>query len=202
MQEVYTEAASVPRSERRGVSRKTIIDAAKEAVPVIDLADLLCGPGKMRRIGRHWVAKCPLPTHGFTERTPSFKVDPERNTWRCYGACQRGGDIVDLAVAAWGYGGREMAMAAADVLREFGHEIPNRPESWYRKQKRQQPIRNGIEDAIIRVARRRLYSRYFEPIVLATVDREDRDHDAQLFWELTAPLAELLVANMMTKGER
>jgi hypothetical protein len=39
--------------------------------------------------------------------------------------------VVDLAAAAWGYGRGEMAMAAADLLREYGHPIPERPASWY-----------------------------------------------------------------------
>jgi uncharacterized NAD(P)/FAD-binding protein YdhS len=88
-------------------------------------------------------------------------------------------------------------MAAADLLYEFGHPIPEQPKSWYRKQERQRPVRDGIEAAKIRVARRRLYRRFFEPLILATVDEEDRKHDAQLFWEATAPLAEHLVGSMM-----
>jgi hypothetical protein len=43
MEEVYPAPPSPTRPERRGVSRKTVIDEAKEKVPVIDLADLLCG---------------------------------------------------------------------------------------------------------------------------------------------------------------
>jgi hypothetical protein len=66
------------RPERRGVSRKPVIEAAKEAVPTIDLADLLCGLGKMRRAGDRWVARCPLPGH--EDRTPSFTVYTETNS--------------------------------------------------------------------------------------------------------------------------
>jgi hypothetical protein len=94
-----------------------------------------------------------------------------------------------------------VSMAAADLLHEFGHPIPERPESWYRKQTRQKSIRNGIEEAKIHVARRRLYKRFFEPLILASTDEEDRAHDEQLLWELTLPLAEHLVANMMA-GQR
>jgi hypothetical protein len=88
-------------------------------------------------------------------------------------------------------------MAAADLLHEFGHPIPERPKSWYRKQKRQAPIRAGIEAAIIHVARQRLYKRFFEPLVLASTNEDDRAHDAQLLWELTLPIAENLVGGMM-----
>jgi hypothetical protein len=105
--------------------------------------------------------------------------------------------VVDLAAAAWGYGRGEMAMAAADLLHEFGHPIPERPKSWYRKQKRQAPIRAGIEAAIIHVARQRLYKRFFEPLVLASTNEDDRAHDAQLLWKLSLPIAEDLVGAMM-----
>ncbi len=92
-------------------------------------------------------------------------------------------------------------MAAANLLDQFGHPIPEKPASWFRKQARQKPIREGIEAATIHVARRRLYKRYFEPIILASTNEEDRAHDEQLFWELTLPLAEHLVGNMMA-GQR
>jgi DNA primase len=125
-------------------------------------------------------------------------VYPETNSCFCFG-CGRGGDVVDLARFAWGYEKHEVAMAAADLLDKFGHPIPERPKTWYRKQERQRPVRSGIEAAKIQVARRRLYRRLFEPLILATVDEEDRAHDAQLFWEATAPLAEHLIANMIGK---
>src|SRR5215212_10030698 len=116
--EVYTKPR--PRTTarrdgaRRGVSRRTVIEEAKARVETIDLADLLCGPGQMWRIGERWVAKCPLPGHD--EKTPSFTVYPETNSWYCFGACRHGGDVVDLAAAAWGYEKHEVAMAAADLL--------------------------------------------------------------------------------------
>jgi hypothetical protein len=61
------------------VSRKTVIEAAKEQVSTIALADLLCGPGKMRRIGAEWVGHCPLPDH--EDRSPSFTVNPEKDVF-------------------------------------------------------------------------------------------------------------------------
>jgi len=179
------------------VSTRTVIEAAKEAVSTIDLANLLCGPDRMRRVGRNWIARCPLPDH--EDRSPSFTVYPETDSFFCYG-CLRGGDVIELARFAWGYEKREAKMAAACLLLEFGHPIPERPASWFRKLQRQQPIRNGIEAAKILAARQRLYKRFFEPVILATYDAEDRAHDAQLFWEATGPLAEHLVANMMKAG--
>ncbi len=82
---------------------------------------------------------------------------------------------------------------------EYNVELPRRPESWHRKLERQAPVRAGIEAAKVHSARRRLYRRFFEPLVIATENQESRTHDAQLFWEMTEPLAEELVANMMRR---
>jgi DNA primase len=172
-----------------------VIDRAKQLVPVLDLADRLAGAGGLRRVGREWVGRCVLPDH--EDRVPSFTVNPERNLFYCHG-CARGGDVVTLAALAWGHDRADVA--AAEVLLAFGHEVPPRPSSWHAKQERQKPIRDGIEEALVHVARQRLYRRYFEPVILATVDEEERKHDEQALWEATLPLAEHLVTNMMGGG--
>ena len=48
-------------------------------------------PGLKKR-GRLWTACCPF----HEEKSPSFKVDPSRGTWRCYGACAVGGDVISF----------------------------------------------------------------------------------------------------------
>jgi DNA primase len=189
-----TEAHARRAIEHRGVSRRRIIEEAKALVSTIDLAERLCGPDGLRKAGKERVSRCPLPDH--EDKTPSFTVNPEKNVFFCHG-CLRGGDVIELARFAWGYEKHEVTMAASDLLHEFGHPIPERPEYWYRKQARQEPIRNGIEAAKIHVARQRLYKRFFKPLIRATVDEEDRAHDEQLFWELTLPIAEDLVGAMI-----
>ena len=181
------------RPERRGVSGKTVIEAAKAKVPTIDLADLLCGPAQMRRIGAERVGQCPLPDH--EDKTPSFTVNPEKNVWFCHG-CQRGGDVVELARFAWGYEKHEAAMAAADLLREFGHPIPERPKSWYRKQERQRPIRDAIDRARFEHLRRRLFRGLFLPSLVQIKDPEERKEEAMIFWEATEPLAEMMLERL------
>jgi DNA primase len=58
--------------------RAPIEDVVRERVPAL------------KKAGALWVACCPF----HDERTPSFKVDPRRGTWRCFGACGVGGDVI------------------------------------------------------------------------------------------------------------
>jgi hypothetical protein len=163
----------------RGVSYVFPIDAAKEAVPVIDLADRLCGPGGLRRAGKEWAGRCPLPDH--EDRSPSFTANPERNVWFCHG-CLRGGDVVTLAQLAWNYAQRDSHIAAADLLHEFGHVIPQRPAAYFRKQERQKPIRDAIEETKKNIVRRRLFRHLILPLIDAIEDDEERSRELDRAW--------------------
>jgi DNA primase len=187
---------SPDRPERRGVSRRSVIEAAKEAVPTIDLADRLCGPGGLRRVGKRWVGRCPLPDH--EERTPSFTVHPERNFWYCFGACQRGGDVIDLARYAWGYEKSDAALVAAYLLMEFGYEVPQRPASWFDKQRRQQETREALDEVKLRTVQRRLF-RIFEPYLSCIKDPEARLEEANVIYTELYPIARMVVARMEEK---
>lgn len=179
---------------RRGVSRRSVIEKAKAEVPTIELAHRLCVPDQMRQVGTRWVAKCPLPGH--EDRTPSFNVFAETNSWYCFGAVQVGGDVVDLASHAWGID--NPATAAAEALLTYGHEIPPRPAAWFRKQERQRPVRDAIGRARFELLRRRLYRTCFRPLVVAVEDEEDlRRNDEQVLWEATDYLARHILNNMM-----
>ena len=47
--------------------------------------------GKLRKVGQVLMGCCPF----HEERTPSFAVYPEKNTWYCFG-CASGGDAVSF----------------------------------------------------------------------------------------------------------
>ena len=70
---------------------------------------------------------------------PSLYINPDKNVWLCR-SCNRGGGLIELACYAWGYDpkdGHDRAIAAANVLMTFGHPLPERPRSWFRRQQRQ-----------------------------------------------------------------
>ena len=67
------------------------IDLIKQKLDIIDIAsDYL----KLTKAGSNHKALCPF----HTEKTPSFIVNPERQTWHCFGACGVGGDVIELVI--------------------------------------------------------------------------------------------------------
>ena len=49
---------------------------------------------ELKRAGSKLKACCPF----HSERTPSFVVDPAKNTWHCYGSCAEGGDSISYVM--------------------------------------------------------------------------------------------------------
>lgn len=71
----------------------------------------------LKRAGRLLKACCPF----HNEKTPSFVVNLEKNSWRCYGACHDGGDLFTYAMKRHGWTFIEAKEALA---KEAGVEIP------------------------------------------------------------------------------
>jgi hypothetical protein len=172
----------------RGVSHVRPIDAAKEAVSVVELAERLSGTGTRR--GKEVFFRCPY----HDDRNPSLRVDPDRGVWYC-DPCAVGGDVVELARRAWGHtnDGQGAAEAAAFLLMEFGHEVPQRPPSWFRKQERQRALRDAIDEARVEVLIRRLWRRVIEPILADLEDADERERVGDELWAKVLPRAKQLV---------
>ncbi len=56
----------------------------------VDVVDLIGETVRLRRSGKNYTGFCPFHAN---VHTPSFAVFPESGTWRCFGACNEGGDI-------------------------------------------------------------------------------------------------------------
>ena len=67
------------------------IELIKQRLDIIDIAsDYL----KVTKAGSNYKSLCPF----HTEKTPSFIINPERQTWHCFGACSVGGDVIELVI--------------------------------------------------------------------------------------------------------
>ena len=63
-------------------------DIKRRVVDRVDIVGLVSEHVALKRSGRRWVGLCPF----HAEKTPSFTVSPERESFKCFG-CGKGGDI-------------------------------------------------------------------------------------------------------------
>jgi hypothetical protein len=99
----------------------SIIDQAKQ----IAIRDVLTAffPGvELKQDGRNLATLCPF----HSEKTPSFKIDPEKNRWRCFGNAQCGGGTnIDLLLKA---GLADKPLSAAKLIAERFDIKDERPQ--------------------------------------------------------------------------
>ncbi len=96
-----------------------------------------------------------------------------------------------------GYEKQEAPMAAADLLHEFGHPIPERPASWFSKQQRQKPVRAALEEAKVRHLQRRVF-RIFLPLIEEIDDEHERRAETEYLWDAAGEIAVLILAGRPT----
>lgn len=76
----------------------------------------------LKKAGTLYKASCPH----HPDKTPSFVVNPESQTWRCYGACNDGGDVIAFAMKhhslTFGEALEELARFANITLTPLNHE--------------------------------------------------------------------------------
>jgi len=167
-------------------------EAVREAVPIDEVARRYTDLKPLG--GAAWfTGRCPLPDH--EDRCPSFYIYPPDRYW-CYG-CSRGGDVVDLEFFCGDYG--ELWEAMISLAVEYGVELPKRPQSWYLRQERQRLVRDTISQARFDHLRRRLFRWFFEPSLLRIENPDEREAEAALLWDVTAPLAQMMLERL--RGE-
>jgi hypothetical protein len=105
--------------------------------------------------------------------------------------------VIDLEYHCGDYG--ELWEAMVSLAVEYDVELPKRPQSWYRRQERQRPVRDAIDRARFDHLRQRLFRWFFEPSLLRIEDRDEREAEAKLLWDVTAPLAPMMLERL--RGE-
>jgi replicative DNA helicase len=96
----------------------------------IDLMQYVRERVQLKRSGKSWKGLCPF----HSEKTPSFTVDPERKTFKCYG-CEAGGTIIDYVMQERGI--KNPSEVLEQLARDF--DIPLHgfdTEAWAKRKER------------------------------------------------------------------
>ncbi len=118
----------------------SVIDEIKNR---IDIVDLVSETVKLKKSGRSYTGFCPF--HANT-RTPSFVVWPETGTWKCFGACNTGGDIFTYVMKR---DGLEFRDALELLARKAGVTLEPRTPQVETEEKEHERLRQALEAATL-----------------------------------------------------
>ena len=94
----------------------TVIDDIKAKLDIVDLVSQYV---PLQQSGASFKGLCPF----HTEKTPSFFVFPNRQSWRCFGACAIGGDAFSFYMQRENV---DFSRALKELAKITGTEIPTR----------------------------------------------------------------------------
>lgn len=101
----------------------------------LDLIDVVQSYTPLKKAGRSYKGLCPF----HNEKTPSFVVFPDTQTWRCFGACGDGGDLFSFVMKAEGWDFSETLKVLAE---RAGVEIqPRTPQAQQKDEHREKLTR-------------------------------------------------------------
>jgi DNA primase len=116
------------------------MSVADEIKARLDIVDYVGRFVPLKRAGRTWKACCPF----HAEKTPSFVVNPDRQSWRCFGQCGVGGDVISFAMRQNGW---SFAEALAELGKQVGVEVRQRTPEQRAQDDRYDRLRGLLTEA-------------------------------------------------------
>lgn len=114
-------------------------------------------PG-LKKAGRYYKGCCPF----HAEKTPSFVVNPDNQSWRCFGACAEGGDIFNFAMKQHGWSFRE---ALSELAQQAGVQLERQTPEQQARDEYTDKLRGLLETA----------ADYYHRHLLSQTDEATRD---------------------------
>ncbi len=87
------------------------MSVAEDIKAKLDIVSYIQQYAPLKKAGRTYKACCPF----HSERSPSFVVNADTQSWRCFGACAEGGDIFNFAMKMHGW-------TFSEAIRELGKQ--------------------------------------------------------------------------------
>ncbi len=106
----------------------------------LDIVDIVSSYIPLKKAGRTFKANCPF----HTEKTPSFVVFPEGQNWRCFGACNEGGDVFSFVMKMEGWDFREALQVLAH---RAGVELRQQTQEDKLRQSAEERLRQMLDGA-------------------------------------------------------
>jgi DNA primase len=106
----------------------------------LDITEIVSGYASLHKAGRNYKALCPF----HQEKTPSFIVFPDTQTWRCFGACGEGGDIFSFVMKAEGW---DFSEALRELAKRAGVELTPYTPQQEQQQTENERLRGLLNEA-------------------------------------------------------
>jgi DNA primase len=129
------DAGIIPRAS----PKRELMTAVDDIKARLDIVELVSESVRLRRTGKNYIGFCPFHPN---VHTPAFVVFPESGTWRCFGACNEGGDLFKFVMKKEGW---DFPEALRQLATRAGIELHPRSADEQRAEETYEHLRGLLE---------------------------------------------------------